>query len=124
MSFGDYLENELLDHVFGGAAFTAPSSWWVQLHTGDPGDAGGSNIATETDRRPASFGTAASGTISSSTNIVWTNVAASETYSWVSVWDSSSTGNELAIGQLSTAVAVTAGDTFTISAGDLDISLD
>ena len=29
MSFSDYLEDKVLDHVFGGTAYTAPSTLYV-----------------------------------------------------------------------------------------------
>jgi len=40
MSFSDYLENELLDHVFGNSAYSAPASLYVALSTADPTDDG------------------------------------------------------------------------------------
>ena len=40
MSASDYLENEVADHLLGTAAWTAPTNVYVQLHTGDPGEAG------------------------------------------------------------------------------------
>lgn len=124
MSFSNFLENELLDHVFAPAAYTAPTNIYVKLHTGDPGEAGTGNAATETDRIEATFGTASSGTISNDAPVAWTGVSTSETYSHVSLWDHISAGNCLAAGALSSPVAVTAGDNFTIATGDLDVTLD
>jgi hypothetical protein len=40
-SKGDYLENAILDHVLGGAAFTQLATVYVHLYTVDPSDAGG-----------------------------------------------------------------------------------
>jgi hypothetical protein len=37
-SFSNYLENELLDHVFGAAAYSAPATLYVGLSTADPTD--------------------------------------------------------------------------------------
>ena len=46
--FSDYLEDKVLDHVFGGNAYTAPSTLYVALYTVAPsifrfnsGDLGG-----------------------------------------------------------------------------------
>ena len=39
-SFGDFLENELLDHVFGAAAYAAPATLHMALSTADPLDDG------------------------------------------------------------------------------------
>lgn len=37
----DYLENKLLDHVFGATTYTAPATLYVALYTAAPTDAGG-----------------------------------------------------------------------------------
>jgi hypothetical protein len=37
----DYLENKLIDHLFRGRSFTAPSQVWVGLFTAAPSDTGG-----------------------------------------------------------------------------------
>jgi hypothetical protein len=39
-SFSDYLENKILDHIVGNAAFTAPTNIFVALSTADPLDTG------------------------------------------------------------------------------------
>ena len=39
--FSDYLEDKVLDHVFGGNAYTAPSTLYVALYTVAPTDTGG-----------------------------------------------------------------------------------
>ena len=39
--FTDYLENKVLIHVFGGTAYTAPSTLYVGLFTAVPSDTGG-----------------------------------------------------------------------------------
>lgn len=41
MSKSNALENELLDLVLGGQAWTIPANVWVGLYTTSPGDAGG-----------------------------------------------------------------------------------
>ena len=41
MSFSDYLETKVLDHVFAGTAYTAPSTLYVALFTAAPSDSGG-----------------------------------------------------------------------------------
>jgi hypothetical protein len=34
--FSDYLEDKVLDHVFGGVAYTAPTTHYVALYTVAP----------------------------------------------------------------------------------------
>jgi hypothetical protein len=95
---------------------------YVKLHTGDAGEDGTSNAASETTRKVAAWATASSGAIATSATIEWTNVAATETYSHWSLWDAVTSGNCLWTGALSSSAAVTAGDTFQITS--LTLSLD
>ncbi len=115
----DYLENAIGNALRGGGngtSFTAPAAVYAKLHTGDPGEAGTSNAATETTRQAVEFGAASSGVISLSNSPSWTNVAATETYSHISLWDNISAGNCLGAGALTSSVSVTAGDTFNLTA--------
>jgi hypothetical protein len=115
--------NAILNALCRSTAWTEPDAVYIQLHVGDPGAAGTSNPATETDRVQATFGTNASGgAISNTAAIEWTNVAGSEDYTHFSAWSASTSGTFLFSGVM-TANAVTAGDTFTIPVGDLDVSL-
>lgn len=115
--------NAILDALCRSVAWTDPAAVYIQLHTGDPGSAGTSNVATETDRTQATFGAGASGgAISNTAAISWTNVAGTEDYTHYSAWDASTSGNYLFSGTV-TANAVVAGDTFTIAIGDLDVTL-
>lgn len=114
--------NAWLDALGNATNYTAPTAFWIKLHTGEPGSAGTSNAATETTRKQASFGAAASGAISNDADLTWTNVAASEDYTHWSAWTASSGGSFLCSGTV-TANAVTSTDTFTIPIGDLDMSL-
>ena len=114
--------NAFLDALGNAANYTAPPGFFVKLHTGDPGAAGTSNAATETNRQAASMDAAASGAITNDAVVTWTNVSATETYSHVSFWSASSAGTFLGSDDLAVARAVTAGDTFTIAVGDIDLS--
>lgn len=124
MSFSDYLENELLDHVFAPAAYTAPTNIYAKLHLGVPGEDGTGNAAVETTRQEATFGTASAGAIANDAAVEWTSVSTTETYSHISLWDNSTAGNCLGSGALAASKSVTAGDDFTIPIGDLDVTLD
>lgn len=119
MSMSDYLENAIGNALRGGGngtSYTAPAAVYAKLHTGDPGEAGTSNAAGNTSRQAVEFGAASGGVISLSNTPSWTNVSTTETYSHISLWDNSTAGNCLGAGALTSSVAVTAGDTFTLSA--------
>lgn len=121
-TFSDLVANAWLDAV-GNATSYSEAAVYVKLHTGDPGSAGTSNAATETTRQQASFSAASSRAMTNDAAIEWTNVSTSETYSWISLWDASSGGNFLGRDDLSSSAAVTAGDTFRIPVGDLDLTV-
>lgn len=122
MSISNYAELKILDHTTGRAAWTAPTNVYLKLHTGDPGEDGTSNAATNTSRQVVTFAAAASGSIASNATVTWTNVSTTETYSHWTLWDNSTSGNCLWTGALSSSAAVTAGDTFQITS--LTLSLD
>lgn len=122
MSISNYAENKILDHTTGRAAWTAPSTVYLKLHTGDPGEDGTANAATEATRQSVAWSAAASGSIGSSATVTWTNVSTTETYRFWSLWDNATTGNCLWTGALSADAAVTAGDTFQITS--ITLTLD
>lgn len=122
MSISNYAELKILGHTTGQTAWTAPTTTYVKLHTGDPGEDCTSNAATNTSRQSAAWSAASSGAIAVSASITWTNVSTTETYTHWSLWDNSTAGNPLWSGALSSSAAVTAGDTFQITA--LTLSLD
>jgi len=114
--------NALLDVVCRSVAYDV-TAFYVKLHTGDPGAAGTSNAAGETTRKLATFSAASGGAITTSAALAWTNVPAAETISHVSFWDASSGGTFLGSDDLATPRLLAIGDTFTISAGDVDLSI-
>lgn len=121
-TFADGVANSFLD-AFARNVSYANAAVWVKLHTGDPGSAGTSNAATETTRQQATFGSAAASRAISNTAVIeWLNVSTTETYTWISLWTASTAGTFLGRDDLSSSAAVTAGDTFRIPIGDLDLT--
>ncbi len=114
----------LLDALVNQANYTAPTALWIQLHTGDPGAAGTSNVATETTRKDvtSAFAAASGGSVSSDTAVTWTGVAGSEDFTHYSIHSASSGGTFYWSGTI-TANPVTAGDTFTLGIGDIDLTI-
>ena len=127
-AFSDYLENKVLGHVFGGTAYTAPTTLYVALYTVAPSDTGG---GTEVSggayaRQTATF------TVSGTNPTTASNTAAIEyptatadygTVVAVGILDASSSGNLLAYSTLDSSKVVSSGDVFRFNAGDLDITL-
>ena len=127
--FSDYLEDKVLDHVFGGSAYTAPATLYVGLYTAAPSDSGG---GTEVSGGSYARKSMPAMTVSGTSPTEATNGAAVEfitaTGSWgtvthVGVFDASSSGNLLAWAALTASKTVSSGDVFRFDAGDLDITL-
>jgi hypothetical protein len=118
------LAAQLLAAAARGTSFTAPSAWYVQLHTGDPGAAGTSNTAAETSRQQAVFDAVVTSTgtvtVASTSDVSWSAVAApgGQTLTRFSVWSASTSGTFLWSGTL-TSVAVVDGAPLRIPAGQL-----
>jgi hypothetical protein len=122
-TFSEAVRNSWLDALARNTSY-ANATVYVKLHIGDPGAAGTTNAAANTTRQQATFGAAASGgAISTPAAVEWTSVPNTETYSHVSLWSASTGGTFLGSDDLSSTAAVTAGDTFRIPTGDLDLTL-
>lgn len=128
MSFTNYLEDAVLDHVFGGNAYTAPSTLYVGLFTAAPSDTGGGTEVSGGGyaRQTATF------TVSGTEPTEATNSAAIDyptatadlgTITHVGVFDALTSGNLLAYASVSTSKTINTGDVLRIPAGDLDIQL-
>ena len=126
--FSDYLEDKVLDHVFGGTAYTAPATLYVALYTVAPDDTGGGTEVTGGSYARQSGAFTVSGTnpttASNSAAIEYPTATADYgTVVAVGILDASSSGNLLAYANLDTSKSVTTGDVFRFDTGDLDITL-
>jgi hypothetical protein len=126
--FSDYLEDKVLDHVFGGNAYTAPATLYVALYTVAPTDTGGGTEVTGGSYARQSGAFTVSGTnpttASNSAAIEYPTATANYgTVVAVGILDASSGGNLLAYADLDTSKSVTTGDVFRFDTGDLDITL-
>lgn len=96
---------------------------WIKLHIGAPGSAGTSNPATETTRKQiTAVTTAAGGSISNNNALTWTAIAGSQDATQFTAWDASTAGN-FGYSGVVTANAYNAGDTLTIAALGLTVSV-
>jgi len=126
--FSDYLETKVLDHVFGGTSYTAPTTLYVALYTAAPTDTGGgtevSTSGTAYARQTITFTT--SGGTTSNTSAVEYSTATGSGFGTVvamGIFDASTSGNLLAYGTLTTSKSVSAGDVFRFNASAIDITL-
>ena len=128
MSFSNYLETELLDHVFTNSAYTAPSTLYLALHTANPDEDGsGTEVSTSGTAyaREAVTFTVSGNTATTSAAVEYETATANfGTVTHVGVWDASTAGNLIAYAALTTSKTIETGDVFRVPAGDLDITLD
>ena len=127
MSITNFLETEILDHVFAGAAYTAPTTKYLALFTAiADGEAGsvtelsGSAYARQT----VAFTTSGNTTSNNAAVEFPTATGNGGTVTHVGVYDASSSGNLMAYATLSASKTIETGDVFRVPSGDLDITLN
>jgi len=132
MSFGDYLENEVLDHIFGGADYARPATLYVALSTANPGEdgsglaepSGGSYARVAVTNNATNFPAAAGGSKSNGSDLTFPEATAAwGTITYFAIFDAASGGNMLLYGALSSSKVVDIGDTLKFVTGDLTITL-
>ena len=134
--FTNYLEDKVVAHLFGGVAYTAPTTWYAGLQTATPSD---STAGTEVTggayaRQSVAWTVASSGLAQASNTAALEWPAATTDWGTVThagIYDAVSGGNLVAFETLtktdfSTAnpKVVNTGDIFKIDAGNLKIQLD
>jgi hypothetical protein len=132
MSWSDYLENEILDHVFLTGSFSQPSNLYIALCKSTIDDADtGSTLPGEVSaggyarKSCGSWDTAASGSTKNGVAIAFAQATANwGTVTDFAVVDASSAGNVLAYGKLTTQKQVDSGDTPSFAIGDLKIQVN
>lgn len=131
-SFSDFLELELLDHVFGNAAYSAPATLHVALFTAAPSDTGGgTEVSGNAYARAAvpnnatNFPAASAGSKSNGTAITFPQAtpAGWGVVTALGIFDAASGGNLLAWADLAASKTVDPLDTVSFAIGALTITL-
>lgn len=100
------------------ATFTAVTTLFVQLHTGDPGASGTANVSSVTTRPALNFGAASAGSQSAIATLPsWATWAGTngEVVTHISVWGASSAGTFYYSAQLTASKTVNTGDTLNLT---------
>jgi hypothetical protein len=132
-AMSDYLEEQLIDHLFRTGTFSKPSAIYLALFTAAPSDSGGgtevsggSYARTQVTQADANWNAPAGG--NGLTDNVSDITFPTPTADWgtivaFGIFDASSGGNLLIHGSLGTSKTVNNGDPAPkFSAGDLDIT--
>ena len=125
-SLSDVSENRMLDWINNVGTPTRPSGTYVALFTATPNDAGGGTEVSGGSyaRTAVTFSAASGGATSNSATVTFPTASASwGTVTHIGIFDASTGGNLLWHGALAASKAVDSSDTFSIPAGDLDLSL-
>lgn len=130
--FSDYLEDELMDHIFGcnTTNYVPPADLYLALSTADPLDtgagiaepAGGSYERAQCDE--TDFGASAAGIVTNTVEIpfpaatlAWGNIT------HFAIFDANVAGNMMAHGSLAAPKTVASGDTPKFAIGDILVGL-
>lgn len=132
----DYLENEILDHVIGASAYTAPATLYIGLATAAITDATTGSTVTEADytgyarvsvtNNATNFPAASGGAKSNANEIAFPEKTggADDVVTYAFVADAATLGNILYWAALSASKTIQDGDVPRFVAGDLDFSED
>lgn len=131
-SFSDYLENELLDHVFKTGAYTQPTNLYVALLKSTPDDADtGTTLPGELSgggyvrKKCNTWDVAAAGATENTQTVTFAQATADlGTVTHFAICDKTTLGNVIGWGALSASRVISSGDTASFATGDLDVTLD
>ncbi len=122
----NYLENAVINAVLRNTSYTSPAAVYVGLYTSDPGEG---NTGTEVSggsyaRTAVTFGAPSNGVTTNSASVVFPTATGSwGTIGWIGILDAATSGNLLYHTALDEAKTVGTGDIFTISSGNLSVTL-
>ena len=122
----DYLKRKVLDHVFGGPAYTPAAAVYVGLGTALTGESITEWSDTDYTRQACAFDAPSGGvTQNAAAETFASSVAdADVTMTHFGIWDDASLGNLLYVGALTASKAVVIGDSFSLPDAALSINLD
>ena len=128
----DYLENKLLDHVFGATAYSAPATLYVALSTTTPTDSGnvtepsgGAYARVAVTNNTTNWPNASGGSKSNGTAVTFAQATALwGTVTHFVIYDAASSGNMIAFGALETPRVPDFGDVCSFGVGTLVITSD
>ena len=131
VAFSDYLENEVLDHIFKTGDYVSETNLYVALCTSTPLDANTTAPAGELTGggylriKCNTWDLAAAGATENSQTVTFPQATADlGTVTHFALCNKTTLGNHLAWGALSSPRVISSGDTASFASGDLDVTLD
>lgn len=125
-SISDYLEAELLDHIFNNSAYSKPATVYLGLSTADPTD-DASGLAEPSGngyvRKAITFSAAATRAIVQNGDVTFDEASGAwGTISHYGIFDAETSGNMMAHGALSASKSVVSGNTPSVASTEVQIS--
>lgn len=123
----NYLENALINATLRNTSYTSPTTTYVALYTTDPTDA---DTGTEVSggsyaRQAVTFGAPSNGVTTNSASVTFPTASGNwGTITHIGIRDAVTSGNLLYHTPLDTAKTVNTSDVFTISTGNLSVTLE
>ena len=125
-AMSDYLENAIVNATLRNTTYTSPATVYVGLFTTDPTDAGsGTEVSGGSYvRKAATFAAPSNGVSVTSADVNFTQATGTwGTVTHFGIFDASTAGNLMYHGALATSKTIETGDVFSISAGNLSVTL-
>ena len=132
----NYLEDKIMNHVFGSTTFTKPTNYYVGLLTATPSDSAGGTEVTGGSyaRQVCAFSITGTGTAQAANTSAITFPTATADWGvvgWVGIYDALASGNLVAYQNLqksdfstTTTKTINDGDIFKFNASTIKIQLD
>lgn len=104
-------------NVLRGTTFTGAAGAFAQLHTGDPGASGTSNVSSTTTRSSITWNAPSAGSMTLSNTPSWASWAGTngEIVTHISEWGASSSGTFYFSAALSASKTLNTGDTLNLT---------
>jgi hypothetical protein len=123
----NHLENAIINATLRNTSYTSPTTVYVGLYTTDPGEG---NTGTEVSggsyaRTAVTFGAPSNGVSTNSASVTFPTATGTwGTVTHVGILDASTSGNLLYYTALDASKSIASGDVFTISTGNLSVTLE
>jgi hypothetical protein len=123
----NFLENAVINAVLHNTSYTSPAAVYVGLYTSDPGEG---NTGTEVSggsyaRTAVTFGAPSNGVSTNSASVTFPTATGTwGTVTHIGILDATTSGNLLYYTPLDASKSIASGDVFTISTGNLSVTME
>jgi hypothetical protein len=123
----NFLENAIINATLRNTAYTSPAAVYVGLYTSDPGEG---NTGTEVSggsyaRTAVTFGAPSNGVSTNSASVTFPTATGTwGTVTHIGILDATTSGNLLYYTPLDASKSIASGDVFTISTGNLSVTME